>query len=136
MIGIAEAQGANIVNKDRMWHYTEGLTNWNPIWPGHGIRVLPAPSSLWLDATGKRLPPFLYPGSDTLATLKYICSTGFDYTWFILDQTIIAREVALSGRRVFYSLLALLGIGRRRDCVNKQPASKTATSRVRVSGNS
>src|SRR6478752_647177 len=97
MIGISEAAGANVINRDRMWHYTEGLQNWNPIWPGHGIRVLPAPSSLWLDATGKRLPPFLYPGSDTLATLKYICSTGYDYTWFILDQSIIAREFALSG---------------------------------------
>ncbi|RGP79193.1 putative 3-ketosteroid-delta-1-dehydrogenase [Fusarium longipes] len=97
MIGISEAAGAHVINRDRMWHYTEGLQNWNPIWPAHGIRVLPAPSSLWLDATGKRLPPFLYPGSDTLATLKYICSTGYDYTWFILDQTIIAREFALSG---------------------------------------
>ncbi|KAI1122536.1 FAD binding domain-containing protein [Nemania abortiva] len=96
-IDIAESAGANIVNRDRMWHYTEGLQNWNSIWPSHGIRVLPAPSSLWLDATGKRLPPFLYPGSDTLATLKYICSTGYDYTWFILNQTIIAREFALSG---------------------------------------
>ncbi|KAL2177318.1 fumarate reductase/succinate dehydrogenase flavoprotein-like protein [Thermothelomyces heterothallicus CBS 202.75] len=97
MIDIAEAAGANVINRDRMWHYTEGLQNWDPIWPDHGIRVLPAPSSLWLDATGKRLPPFLYPGSDTLATLKYICSTGYDYTWFITDQTIVAREFALSG---------------------------------------
>lgn len=97
MIGIAEDVGANVINRDRMWHYTEGLQNWNPIWPGHGIRVLPAPSSLWLDATGKRLPAYLFPGSDTLATLKYICSTGYDYTWFVLDQSIIAREFALSG---------------------------------------
>ncbi|KAL2131349.1 hypothetical protein VTI74DRAFT_5238 [Chaetomium olivicolor] len=97
MIDIAETAGANVINRDRMWHYTEGLANWNPIWPGHGIRVLPAPSSLWLDATGKRLPPFLYPGCDTLATLKYICSTGYDYTWFICDQSIVAREFALSG---------------------------------------
>ncbi|KAH7310494.1 FAD binding domain-containing protein [Stachybotrys elegans] len=97
MIGIAEAAGANVINRDRMWHYTEGLQNWNPIWNNHGIRVLPAPSSLWLDATGKRLPMFLFPGADTLATLKYICSTGYDYTWFVLDQTIIAREFALSG---------------------------------------
>lgn len=97
MVGIAESAGANVINRDRMWHYTEGLQNWNPIWPGHGIRVLPAPSSLWLDATGKRLPGFLFPGSDTLATLKYICNTGYDYTWFILDQSIIAREFALSG---------------------------------------
>ncbi|KAI1435117.1 FAD binding domain-containing protein [Xylaria sp. CBS 124048] len=97
MIDIAESVGAHTVNRDRMWHYTEGLQNWNPIWPDHGIRVLPAPSSLWLDATGKRLPPFLYPGSDTLATLKHICGTGYDYTWFILNQSIIAREFALSG---------------------------------------
>lgn len=97
IIGIAETAGANVVNRDRMWHYTEGLANWDPIWPSHGIRVLPAPSSLWLDATGKRLPPFLFPGTDTLATLKHICSTGYDYTWFILTQSIIAREFALSG---------------------------------------
>ncbi|TGJ88414.1 hypothetical protein E0Z10_g309 [Xylaria hypoxylon] len=97
MMDIAELVGAHIINRDRMWHYTEGLQNWDPIWPSHGIRVLPAPSSLWIDAKGKRLPPFLYPGSDTLATLKYICSTGYDYTWFILNQTIIAREFALSG---------------------------------------
>lgn len=97
MIGITEEVGANVINRDRMWHYTEGLMNWNPIWPLHGIRVLPAPSSLWLDATGKRLPPFLFPGTDTLATLKYIGTTGYDYTWFILDQSIIAREFALSG---------------------------------------
>ena len=97
MIGISESAGAHVINRDRMWHYTEGLQNWNPIWPGHGIRVLPGPSSLWLDATGKRLPPFLFPGADTLKTLKYICSTGYDYTWFILDQSIIAREFGLSG---------------------------------------
>lgn len=97
MIGIAEGIGAHVVNRDRMWHYTEGLQNWNPIWENHGIRILPAPSSLWLDATGQRMPPFLYPGSDTMATLKHICSTGHDYSWFILNQTIIAREFALSG---------------------------------------
>ncbi|RJE24257.1 3-ketosteroid-delta-1-dehydrogenase [Aspergillus sclerotialis] len=97
MITIATEAGANVINSDRMWHYTEGLTNWNPIWPHHGIRVIPGPSSLWLDATGKRLPPFLYPGCDTLATLKYICSTEYDYTWFVLNKTIAAKEFALSG---------------------------------------
>ncbi|RAO67639.1 uncharacterized protein BHQ10_003651 [Talaromyces amestolkiae] len=97
MIEIAEQAGANIVNSDRMWHYTEGLQNWNSIWPQHGIRIIPGPSSLWLDATGKRLPPFLYPGCDTLATLKHICATGYDYTWFILNRSIVAKEFALSG---------------------------------------
>jgi predicted oxidoreductase len=97
MIDIAQASGASIINSDRMWHYTEGLENWNPIWPHHGIRVIPGPSSLWLDATGKRLPASLFPGCDTLATLKHICSTGYDYSWFILSKSIIAREFALSG---------------------------------------
>ncbi|KAG5951313.1 hypothetical protein E4U53_003375 [Claviceps sorghi] len=97
MVGISETAGANVINRDRMWHYTEGLQNWDPIWPNHGIRILPAPSSLWLDATGKRLPPYLFPGSDTLGTLRHICGTGHDYTWFILNQTIIAREFGLSG---------------------------------------
>lgn len=97
MIGIAKEAGADVINEDRMWHYTEGIENWNPIWPNHGIRILPGPSPLWLDANGNRLPPMLYPGSDTLATLKYICGTGYDYTWFILDRSIICKEFALSG---------------------------------------
>ncbi len=97
MLGIAEAAGGNIINRDRMWHYTEGLHNWNPIWTGHGIRILPGPSSLWLDAGGKRLPVPLFPGFDTLGTLKHIMHTGYDYSWFILPQTIIRKEFALSG---------------------------------------
>ena len=71
MLAITEAAGGRLINRDRMWHYTEGIRNWNPIWPNHGIRILPGPSSLWLDATGKRLPPPLYPGFDTLGTLEY-----------------------------------------------------------------
>src|SRR5689334_22443488 len=97
MIGISEAAGAHVINGDRMWHYTEGITNYDPIWPDHGIRILPAPSSLWLDATGKRLPAPLYPGFDTLATLEHIGRTGHDHTWFVLTRKIIEREFALSG---------------------------------------
>ena len=74
MIGITESAGAHVINSDRMWHYTEGITNYDPIWPAHGIRILPGPSSLWLDATGKRLPAPLYPGFDTLGTLEYIAA--------------------------------------------------------------
>ncbi|MFI5954555.1 FAD-binding dehydrogenase [Cryptosporangium sp. NPDC051539] len=97
MIGISESAGARVVNRDRMWHYTEGITNWDPIWPGHGIRVLPGPSSLWLDATGKRLPVPLFPGFDTLGTLEHIARSGHDHTWFVLTQKIIEKEFALSG---------------------------------------
>ena len=97
MIGITEAAGGRLINRDRMWHYVEGLQNWDPIWPGHGIRILPGPSSMWFDATGKRLPPPLYPGYDTLATLQHLMTTGYDYSWFILTQSIIKKEFALSG---------------------------------------
>ena len=97
MIGITEAAGARLINRDRMWHYVEGIQNWNPIWPRHGIRILPGPSSMWFDATGKRLPAPLFPGSDTLGQLQYIMGTGYDYSWFILTQSIIKKEFALSG---------------------------------------
>ncbi|MDP9959738.1 FAD-binding dehydrogenase [Chryseobacterium lathyri] len=97
MIGIAENCGAHIINPDRMWHYTEGIQNWNPIWPKHGIRILPGPSSLWFDAKGNRFPAPFLPGFDTLGTLKHIQETGFSYSWFILTQKIIKKEFALSG---------------------------------------
>ncbi|MFJ9913842.1 FAD-binding dehydrogenase [Actinacidiphila glaucinigra] len=97
MLGIAEAAGAHLINGDRMWHYTEGIENWNPIWARHGIRILPGPSSLWLDATGRRLPVPLFPGFDTLGTLEHIMRTGHEYTWFVLTQKIIEKEFALSG---------------------------------------
>jgi predicted oxidoreductase len=97
MLGITARAGGRIINPDRMWHYTEGLHNWDPIWPGHGIRILPGPSSMWFDATGNRLPAPLFPGFDTLGTLEHIMRTGHDYTWFVLTQRIIEREFALSG---------------------------------------
>ncbi|WP_027515229.1 FAD-binding dehydrogenase [Bradyrhizobium sp. WSM1417] len=97
MIGITEKSGARLINRDRMWHYVEGIQNWSPIWPRHGIRILPGPSSMWFDASGTRLPAPLFPGSDTLGQLQYIMSTGYDYSWFILTQSIIKKEFALSG---------------------------------------
>jgi predicted oxidoreductase len=98
MIAITEETGARVINRDRMWHYTEGITNYDPIWPMHGIRIIPGPSSLWLDATGKRLPVPLYPGFDTLGTLEYIAKSGYDYTWFVLNAKIIGKEFGLSGQ--------------------------------------
>jgi uncharacterized protein len=97
MITIAEQAGAQVIGRDRMWHYTEGIRNWSPIWRAHGIRILPAPSSLWLDATGRRLPVPLFPGYDTLGTLEHIGRTGYDHTWFVLTRKIIEKEFALSG---------------------------------------
>ncbi|WP_324193832.1 FAD-binding dehydrogenase [Nocardia blacklockiae] len=97
MLGITESAGGRIVNRDRMWHYTEGIHNWDPIWPDHAIRIIPGPSSLWFDAHGKRLPAPCFPGFDTNATMKAILATGYDYSWFVLTQAIIEKEFALSG---------------------------------------
>ena len=101
MLDISAAAGVRLVNRDRMWHYTEGVRNWDPIWPGHGIRILPGPSSMWFDALGRRLPDPCLPGYDTLGTLKHLRTTediaGHDHSWFILTQKIIEKEFALSG---------------------------------------
>jgi predicted oxidoreductase len=97
MLQIAANAGARLVNTDRMWHYTEGVRDWNPVWPRQGVRILPGPSSLWLDAYGKRLPSPLFPGFDTLGTLQHLRTTGQDYSWFVLTRQIIRREFALSG---------------------------------------
>ena len=97
MLGITAAAGGHVINGDRMWHYTEGIENWAPVWPAHGIRILPGPSSLWLDARGRRLPAPCFPGFDTLGTLAQIMATGYDYSWFVLTQRIIEKEFALSG---------------------------------------
>jgi predicted oxidoreductase len=101
MLDIAAAAGVRLVNRDRMWHYTEGLQNWDPIWPGHGIRVLPGPSSMWFDALGRRLPDPCLPGYDTLGTLRHLRATSdlveHDHSWFVLTQRIIEKEFALSG---------------------------------------
>lgn len=97
MLGITQDAGARLINRDRLWAYTEGVRNWDPIWPHHGIRILPGPSSLWLDATGTRLPAPNFPGFDTISTLAHIGTTGYDHTWFVLTQAIIEKEFALSG---------------------------------------
>jgi predicted oxidoreductase len=97
MLAISEKAGANYVNSDRMWHYVEGITNFAPVWAQHGIRILPGPSSMWFDATGNRLPIPLFPGFDTLGTLEHLRTTGHDHSWFVLTQSMIEKEFALSG---------------------------------------
>ncbi|MDJ0613598.1 MAG: FAD-binding dehydrogenase, partial [Rhizobiaceae bacterium] len=97
MVDISRKSGASIINEDRMWHYTEGVKNFDPIWPKHAIRILPGPSSMWFDAEGNRMPAPYLPGFDTNGTYKHILSTGYDYSWFILTQKIIEKEFALSG---------------------------------------
>ena len=91
------ASGGHLINPDRMWHYPEGIHNYAPIWSRHAIRILSGPSPLWLDARGHRLPIPLFPGFDTLGALQHITTSGYDYSWFLLNERVIEREFALSG---------------------------------------
>ncbi len=97
MLEVIAANGGHLINSDRMWHYPEGIHNYAPIWSQHAIRILSGPSPLWLDARGHRLPIPLFPGFDTLGALQHITTSGYDYSWFLLNQRIIEREFALSG---------------------------------------
>jgi predicted oxidoreductase len=97
MLGVVEKAGGRVINPDRMWHYPEGIINHTPIWPDHGIRILSGPSPLWLDAGGDRLPAPLFPGFDALGALRQITSSGYDHSWFVLDEATLAKEFALSG---------------------------------------
>lgn len=97
MLAISEDAGASLINRDRIWAYTEGIENWNPIWPNHGIRIIPGPSSMWFDAEGRRFPAPNYPGFDTNRTMRTILESGYDYSWFVLNESIIRKEFALSG---------------------------------------
>jgi predicted oxidoreductase len=101
MLDISAGAGVRLVNRDRMWHYTEGVRNWDSIWPGHGIRILAGPSSMWFDALGRRLPDPCLPSYDTLSTLAYLRTTedlaGHDHSWFVLTRKIVEKEFILSG---------------------------------------
>ncbi len=97
MLDVAERAGGRIINRDRMWHYPEGVRNHSPVWTGHGIRILSGPSPLWLDAFGRRLPAPLFPGFDSLGALRHILSTGRPHSWFLLDRETVGPEFGLSG---------------------------------------
>jgi predicted oxidoreductase len=72
-----------------------------PVWPGHGIRILPGPSSLWFDALGRRLPAPCFPGFDTLGTLRHLRTdpdaARHDHSWFVMTRRVLEKEIALSG---------------------------------------
>lgn len=125
MLGITADAGAHLINQDRMWHYVEGVQNWDPIWPHHGIRILPGPSSLWLDAAGERLNDPNWPGFDTLGALHELRRRGFEHSWFILTQSIIKKEFALSGSEQNPDLT-----GKKWSLVAKRAIGKSATGPV------
>lgn len=124
MIGITEAAGGNLINRDRMWHYVEGIRNHSPVWDQHGIRILPGPSSMWLDAEGNRLPAPLLPGYDTLGTLEHLRATGHDHSWFVTNRSVAGKEFALSGSEQNQDLTGkeVAGVIRKRSLADVTPS--------------
>ncbi len=123
MLTITEQAGGTVVNRDRMWHYVEGVRNWDPVWPGHAIRILPGPSAMWFDGRGDRLPAPFLPGFDTLGTLNHLRHTGFDHSWFVLNRSLAGKEFALSGSEQNLDLTH-----RRYRDVLRRPVSKVTPS--------
>jgi predicted oxidoreductase len=115
MLEASGAAGARLINLDRMWNYPEGVENFAPVWSRHGIRILPGPSPLWLDARGARLPAPIFPGFDALAALERIARSGHDHSWFVMDSRVFGRELALSGSEQNPDLTgkSILGVVRR-----------------------
>ncbi|MCP2261010.1 hypothetical protein LX15_004730 [Streptoalloteichus tenebrarius] len=97
MLRIGERAGAAVVNLDRMWNYPEGLKHHSPVWPRHGIHLLPGPSPLWLDATGRRLPVPLFPSHAALPTLRHVALTRHPHSWLIMTRAMLDKEFVLSG---------------------------------------
>lgn len=96
-LALATGAGAAVVHADRMWHYPEGIPMPEGIWSRHGVRILPGPSSLWLDSKGQRLPAPLFPGFDALGALEHLTAGGHTHSWFVLNKAIMETEFALSG---------------------------------------
>ena len=97
MLEAVRKAGGSLIGEDRMWNYPEGVANHSPVWSRHGIRILPGPSSLWLDAAGEPLPFPLIPGADALGALEHIARSGHGHSWFVLNRRILGKEFALSG---------------------------------------
>ncbi|SHF58090.1 FAD-binding dehydrogenase [Streptoalloteichus hindustanus] len=97
MLRISDRAGASVVNLDRMWHYPDALKHHTPVWPRHGVHLLPGPSPLWLDASGRRLPPPLFPGHTALLTLRHIALSGHSHSWLIMTRAMVDKEFELSG---------------------------------------
>ena len=98
MIEITQDAGGNVINPDRMWHYVEGIRNWDPIWTNHGIRIIPGPVvAVARRARHAGCRPRSSPASTRSGRSRTSCTTGHEHTWFVLTQKIIEKEFALSG---------------------------------------
>lgn len=100
MLAIAKRAGATVANENRLWFYPDGVTNIDPVWPNHGIHVTAGPSALWLDGSGTRFPPPLYPNFDTVGALRHVIASGYSYSWLVMNSEIFRREFGMAGQEL------------------------------------
>jgi hypothetical protein len=94
----AEELGANITHLEKMWNYAAGVRHWEPMFPNHGLSLVPAKSPLWVNYQGRRfVDPPLVGAFDTLLLVDRICREQKKYSWQVMNRKIANKEFAVSG---------------------------------------
>jgi uncharacterized protein len=85
----AEELGANITHLEKMWNYAAGVRHWAPLFPNHGLSLVPAKSPLWVNYQGRRfVDPPLVGAYDTLML-------GAEFNPAVRDKKLLAFIVRL-----------------------------------------
>jgi hypothetical protein len=94
----AEELGANVTHLERMWNDAAGVRHWAPLFPNHGLRLVPAKSPLWVNFQGRRfVDPPLVGSYDSLLLVDRICREKKKYSWQVMNRKIANKEFAVSG---------------------------------------
>ena len=98
LMDLAEGLGANITHLEKMWNYAAGVRHWEPLFPNHGLSLVPAKSPLWVNYQGRRfVDPPLVGSFDTLLLVDRICREKKKYSWQVMNRRIANKELAVSG---------------------------------------
>jgi predicted oxidoreductase len=96
-----DAKGGSIKNRGWMWNYASGVKHPKPEYDNHGLSLIPARSSLWLDAHGNRIGPMpLISGFDTHNLCKVTGHLPEQYSWQLMNLKIAHKELAVSGSHI------------------------------------
>jgi predicted oxidoreductase len=98
LLDLAQSLGAKVTHLEKMWNYAAGVRHWNPIFPNHGLSLVPAKSPLWVNYEGRRfVDPPLVGSYDTLLLVDRICREEKKYSWQVMNRRIADKELAVSG---------------------------------------
>lgn len=89
--------GGRINNPTNMWVYAAGISHLQPDYPGHAQALIPMKSAIWAKSNGRRWDPPMLAGTDSRDAVARICNDDHPWSWFILNDAILDREVAVQG---------------------------------------